>query len=218
MDPIEDKLRRDLASRGARPNTIATYARVCRRLTQHFGRSPLDLTVADVRAFLDHLRVRAGLCPRSVNVAAAALSFLFAETLGRREEIGRIPRLRVQPKRPVVLGPSEVEAVLAALSTRKQRAFVMTLYGAGLRVGEAAALRIDGIDSVRMQLHLRETKGGGERCVPLSTRLLTELRDYWRHYRPKGPLLSFPATTPVAALLHREPLMSPEPPANRDTS
>jgi site-specific recombinase XerD len=199
MDPIEDKLRRDLASRGARPNTIAAYARFCRRLSAHFGRSPLDLTVADVRAFLDHLRVRAGLCPRSVNVAAAALSFLFAETLGRRDEVGRIPRLRVRPKRPVVLGPSEVEAVLAALSTRKQRALVMTLYGAGLRVGEATALRIDDIDSVRMQLRLRETKGGGERCVPLSTKLLAELRDYWRHYRPKGPLL-FPGNDPDGRL------------------
>ncbi len=189
MDPIEEKLRCDLALRGARPNTITTYARCCRRFRAHFGRSPLELTVADVRAYLEHLRVRERKSPRSINVYAAALGFLFGETLGRRAEIGRIPRLRVHAKPPVVLAPSEVERVLAALATPRQRAFVMTLYGAGLRISEAAALRIEDLDSARMQIHVCEGKGGRERYVPLSPRLLGELRAYWKRYRPKGPLL-----------------------------
>lgn len=189
MDPIEEKLCRDLASRGVRPNTIKTYARCCRQLAAHFGRSPLELTVADVRAYLDHLRVAKHQSPRSVNVAAAALASLFGETLGRREEIGRIPRLRIHRRPPVVLGRSEIDTVVAALATYKQRVFVMTMYGAGLRISEVAALRIVDVDSVRMQLRVREAKGGGERCVPLSPKLLGVLRAYWRQYRPKGPLL-----------------------------
>lgn len=189
MDPIEEKLRRDLALRGARPNTIETYARCCRQFAQHFGRSPLELTCADVRAYLEDLRVRRRSSPRSVNVHAAALAVLFGETLGRRAEIERIPRLRVTPKPPVVLAPSEIDKLLAALSTPRQRAFVMTLYGAGLRISEAAALHIEDIDSARMQIHVREGKGGRERYLPLSTRLLGELRAYWRRCRPKGPLL-----------------------------
>ena len=189
MDSIEEKLRRDLALRGFRPNTVKTYARCCRRFTKHFGRSPLELSVADVRAYLEHVRLVEKKSPRSLNVFAAALAFLFGETLGRRAEIGRIPRHRVHQRPPVVLGAREVETLIAALSTQKQRAFVRTLYGAGLRISEAAALHIKDIDSARMQIHVREAKGGGERYVPLSKRLLAELRDYWRLYRPKGPLL-----------------------------
>lgn len=189
MDPIEDELRRDLALRGARPNTIETYARCCRRFARHFGRSPLELTVADVRRYLEHLRQAEHESPRTVNVHAAALGVLFGETLGRRAEVGRIPRLRVAPRPPVVLAPSEVEKVIAALSTPRQRAFVMTLYGAGLRVSEAAALRVEDIDSARLQLRVREGKGGRGRYVPLSARLLGELRAYWRRCRPEGPLL-----------------------------
>jgi integrase len=114
---------------------------------------------------------------------------MFGETLGRRAEIGRIPRLRVHATPPAVLGAAEVERVVAALSTPRQRAFVMTLYGAGLRISEAAALCVEDIDSARMQLHVREGKGGRERYVPLSQRLLVELRAYWKRYRPTGPLL-----------------------------
>ena len=95
-----------------------------------------------------------------------------------------IPRPRVLPKWPAVLGVGEVEAVLAALGTHRQRAIVLTLYGAGLRVSEALALAVHDIDSARMQIHVREAKGGGERYVPLSPRLLGELHAYWRRYRP----------------------------------
>jgi integrase/recombinase XerD len=188
MDTIEEKMRRDLGLRGSRPNTIETYVRCCRRLSKHFGRSPIELSTADVRAYLEHLRTAERKAPRTINVYAAAIAFLFGETLGRREELGRIPRLRVHNKPPVILSAGEIEKVLAVLSPR-MRAFVMTMYGAGLRVGETAALRTDDIDSARMQIHVREGKGGRERYLPLSAKLLDELRVYWRKCRPKGPLL-----------------------------
>jgi len=109
MDSIEEKLCRDLALRGFRPNTVKTYARCCRRFTKHFGRSPLELSVADVRAYLEHVRVVEKKSSRSsLNVYAAALVFLFGETLDRRAEIGRIPRHRVHQRPPVVLGAREV--------------------------------------------------------------------------------------------------------------
>jgi hypothetical protein len=56
MGLIEDKLRRDLALRGMRANTIATYVRCCRRFVAHFRRSPLHMSASDVRIYLEHLR------------------------------------------------------------------------------------------------------------------------------------------------------------------
>jgi len=189
MGILEDKYRRDLGLRGLRPNTIDIYARCCRRFAAHFKRSPLDLSVADVRAYLEHLRVRERRAPRSVNVYAAALSALFGETLGRRDEVGRIPRLRVHETLPKVLAGTQVERLLAALANARQRAVVMTIYGAGLRIAEVCALCIADVDSRRMQLRVACGKGGRERLVPLSPRLLEELRAYYRRYRPKGPAL-----------------------------
>jgi integrase/recombinase XerD len=39
------------------------------------------------------------------------------------------------------------------------------------------------IDAARMQLRVRHGKGAKERVLPLSPRLLEELRDYWRKQR-----------------------------------
>src|SRR5439155_1395880 len=47
----------------------------------------------------------------------------------------------------------------------------------------------------RLLVHVRCGKGGHERYVTLSPRLLTALRTYWRHAHPRGPYL-FPGATP----------------------
>ena len=188
MGVFEEKFRRDLGLRGMRPNTIETYVRCCRQFVGRFMRSPMELTVADIRAHLERLRL-SGKAPRTVNVHAAALASFYGETLGRRDEIGRIPRLRVRiSKLPSILTGCEIERLVNALKTPRQRALVVTLYGAGLRVSEVCALRVDDIDSTRMQIHVREGKGGRERYAPLSPRVLKELRVYWRRCRPSGVL------------------------------
>ncbi len=60
-------------------------------------------------------------------------------------------------------------------------------------VNEAAHLKIADIDSQRMQLRVTCGKGAKERRVPLSPRLLKELREYWKQYRPVTYL--FPGRT-----------------------
>ena len=121
MGILEDRSRRELGVRGLRPNTIDIYARWCRRFTAHFERSPLDLSIADVRPYLEHLRVAERRAPRSVNVCGAALTALFGETLGRRDGVVRIPRLRVHQTLPVVLAGTEVERVANTSSARGHR-------------------------------------------------------------------------------------------------
>src|SRR5207302_7024842 len=52
----------------------------------------------------------------------------------------------------------------------------------------------DHIDSARMVIHVRQGKGAKDRLVPLSLRLLEELRAYWRTCRP--PTWLFPGHQP----------------------
>ncbi len=69
-----------------------------------------------------------------------------------------------------------------------------TLYATGMRFSEAANLRIADIDSQRMQIRITHGKGAKQRQVPLSPRLLSELRNYWKQYKPTS--LLFPGKTP----------------------
>jgi hypothetical protein len=54
-----------------------------------------------------------------------------------------------------------------------------------------ANLHVADIDSARVMLHVRHGKGAKDRYVPLPTRTLELLRQYWKQHR--NPLLLFPA-------------------------
>jgi integrase len=53
-------------------------------------------------------------------------------------------------------------------------------------------LKVSDIDSERMVIHVRQGKGGRDRDVLLTPKLLETLREYWRWMKPKTYL--FPGT------------------------
>jgi site-specific recombinase XerD len=59
------------------------------------------------------------------------------------------------------------------------------MYSAGLRISEVCALRIEDIDSGRMQIHIRQSKNSKDRYVPLSKFILKGLRKYYMAERPQ---------------------------------
>jgi site-specific recombinase XerD len=69
---------------------------------------------------------------------------------------------------------------------------LQTAYACGLRLMEVINLQVQDIDSARLVVHVRQGKGNKDRLVPLSLRLLTELRDYWRLHRPAQGLFYTP--------------------------
>ena len=76
-----------------------------------------------------------------------------------------------------------------------------------MRRAEAVHLKVSDNDSQRMIVHIREGKGGKDRDVMISPKLLGELRIYWRGLRRKPTdwlfpgnrchTASYPATTKV---------------------
>lgn len=195
MGELRDRMEADLRLRGYAEKTRVAYVSCVRAFARHFRRSPAALGEDEIRAYLTHLidvrRVR----PATQVVHAAALRFLYRITLQQPELAARVPRPRRPQTLPAVLSVEEVGQVLGAITAPKYRALFLTCYGAGLRIGEACALQLADIDSPRMLLHVRRGKGGHERYVTLSPRLLTALRAYWHHARPRGPYL-FPGATP----------------------
>jgi integrase/recombinase XerD len=65
------------------------------------------------------------------------------------------------------------------------RAMIMTLYATGVRRAELCRLKVSDIDSERMVIHIQQGKGGRDRDVPLSAKLLGILREYWRWMKPQ---------------------------------
>src|SRR5262249_40037665 len=75
----------------------------------------------------------------------------------------------------------------------RERTLLATTYACGLRISELLNLQVTDIDSARMVLIVRQGKGAKDRQVPLSARLLGELRTWWSMHR-RRPWL-FPGST-----------------------
>lgn len=184
MTPLRKRMIEDLRVRGLSEHTIDSYVGAVARFARHFSSPPEHLTAEHIRAFQVHLITERQVSPATLNVYTSAIRFFYSVTLGRDLDIRTIPYAKTPKKLPSVLTQDEVVRLLTGIENRKHRAMAMTMYAAGLRVAEAATLRIADIDSRRMLIHVHQGKGARDRILPLAEQLLAVLRDYYRRYRP----------------------------------
>lgn len=198
MTPLRQRFIEDMQIRNYSRQTVECYVYRVACFAKHFGRSPTQLGREEIRQYQVHLVREKKVSWPCFNQTVCALRFLYRITLPRPWPVTMIPYGK-QPKRlPVVLAPEEVVQLLACARPLRSRVLLTTLYAAGLRVEEALYLRLADIDSARMLLRVACGKGAKERLVPLSPRLLMELRAYWRACRPTTWL--FPGKRPDAPL------------------
>jgi integrase/recombinase XerD len=183
MTPLRQRLIDDLRIRNYSPRTIEAYVAGVARLARHFGRSPELLGPEDIRTFQLHM-LQLRVSWSQFNQTVCALRFLYRVTLGRPEQLPYIPYGKHPKILPAVLSPEEVSRLIQAAAPGRDRVLLQVAYGCGLRISELLALKVGDIDSARMVLHVRQGKGHKDRLVPLSLRLLEELRAYWRLSRP----------------------------------
>jgi integrase/recombinase XerD len=180
MTPLRQRMLEDLGRYNYAPRTRQTYVAQIAKLARHFGVSPERLTREQVQQYQDLLASQGvSWLPQAV----AAMQFFYNKTLGRDWTITHSPRRKAK-RLPVALTSEEVSRLLAAVESPKARMLLTVMYGCGLRISEAVGLEVRDVDSGRMVIHIRQSKGRKDRYVPLGTTLLEELRDYWRAQRP----------------------------------
>ena len=101
----------------------------------------------------------------------------------------------------------EVERLFLATPDLHHRAAFVTAYGAGLRVSETVAVKVDDIKSDKKLLHVPSGKGGSERMAPLPGGVIDYLRGYWKNIWPQPVTWLFYGASPdqpiSMATLHR---------------
>ena len=187
MGELYQKMSQDLAIKNLAEGTREQYLRCCCDFVRYHRRSPKEMGLTEIKDYLGRL-VCQGASPEKLKMHVAGLKFLYGVTLDREKIAGKIPWPKVPHRKPVILSLSEMEQLLdAAMSASLVPAVVsMAAYSAGLRISEACRLRPEDIDSARKLIHVRLGKGGKDRYVMLSERLLEILRAYWVQVRPQG--------------------------------
>jgi len=188
---LRQRLIEDLRIRHYADKTIDAYVRGVAKFAEYCRKSPDLLGPEEVREYQKYLVEKKKASRSTFSQTVSALRFLYAVTLKRKETVDWIPYGRRETRLPVVLSQDELGKFFQAVENLKYRTVLMTMYGTGLRLGEALSLRVKDIDSQRMVIRVEQGKGRKDRYVELSPTLLLELREYWKVYRPKSWL--FPA-------------------------
>ena len=153
-------------------NTVASYSSDVQRFLANYGGALENLSPADIEEYISS---RADVEKRSQARALSSLRsfcrWLVLEGLLKDNPCDKVDSPKLGTYLPEVLSEEEVVAVLDAVGDRtwqdlRDRAILEVLYGCGLRVSEAASLKISGIyfedGFVRIV-----GKGNKERIVPL---------------------------------------------------
>lgn len=194
MTELRQRMIDQMTLRGFSPRTHESYLSAVTGLAGYYKKSPDQLSVEQVRQYLLYLERERHLSWSSLNVAVSGLRFLYFDTMKWEPVAMDIPRRQKQTRLPEVLSREEVDRLLGAVTNVKHRLLLMTTYAAGLRLSEVIRLRVSDIDSARMLIRVEQGKGRKDRYTLLSTRLLDELRRYWKAHRPKHWL--FPGHDP----------------------
>ena len=193
MTPLRQRMLHELQRRNYAPSTIRSYLTAVRQFAEHFHCSPEQLGPEHPRRHQRYLLQEKKLEPSTVEVRISALRFLYKRTLKRRDlAYDDLIFPKVPHKLPTVLSQDEVVRLIDAAPNRLYRMILVLLYATGVRRTEAARIKVEDIDSQRMVIHIRQGKGVRDRDVPLSPKLLEELRSWRRWKKPRGYL--FPRT------------------------
>ena len=185
------------------PATVRDYKLTYRRLIEHVGSDIAvdQISVRDINSFLNYLRDDLELGSKTCLNAWIALSsfWTWAEVELQIEHIIRKGVKRPKSNRPVVkpYTEAEVRSLIAACdvsmgwdtvnkrhveskrpSALRDKAIMLVMLDAGIRVSELCDLQIGDYVQKRGQLHIRHGKGDKERIIYVGTSIQKHL---WRY-------------------------------------
>jgi len=167
-------------------NTIDTYKHMFEEFINYYPtveiREISDEMIVD---FLRYLVNERNISGSYQNQSINSIKFFFERVLGGQRKVYTIDRPRKEKYLPEVLSEEEVAKILNAIENLKHKAIFMTIYSAGLRIGEVINLKLKDIDSKRMQIRVEQAKGKKDRYTLLGNKTLEILRKYVAEYKPK---------------------------------
>ncbi len=197
----------------ARHNTLLAVGFDLKVFFTVVPKDPSDVTTADVLSFIEAQRrpVRGdnvvrledgetGLSARTIRRRLSSVSGLFEylvaveavaknpvpKGLGSRTNGRRgVPLIRSPRTLPKILDPAEVDALLAALRTWRDRAMIQAMLLGGLRRCEVLGLGLGDINAGERRVFITDGKGGHQRITPISNRFFETLAVYLNEERPE---------------------------------
>jgi len=175
-----------LVARNRSARTIRTFRSILTKFIEFLGGKHVsEATTWDVDAFLARLRA-SGYKERSIYTAAVAVK-RFMEYLGLQENLRGFELPRRPSELPRYVTPEDVQAMIDAASSLRDKLIVSLLFCTGMRVSELVNIEVSDVNLEEGSIRVRG-KGGKERIVFFDSRTKELLLQYLEAERPDGYL------------------------------
>lgn len=167
-------------------NTLKNYCLHFANFLLYFNhKKPSLITKNEILDYLVHIRNSGKWSATLQNQKINAIKFFFEQLLNQPKQVYDLPRPKKEWKLPAVFAEEEVLKIINAADNLKHKTMLCLAYAGGLRVSEVVNIKLKDIDSKRMVITIRQSKGRKDRQVMLSETLLVLLREYYKKYKPK---------------------------------
>jgi len=173
----------DLKLKNYSENTISNYSNQVKLFLEHFNNvatKPSEISEKQIKIWL--------LLANSINGRKHRISAvkLFYQLTGKQPlKFKHIEYPRSEKKLPQIIDKDFLLEQINKIENKKHKAIIALAYSTGMRVSEVCNLKIADIDSKRMIITIRQSKGKKDRIVGLSEKILEILRIYFTEYKPK---------------------------------
>lgn len=158
------------AERGARANTLDAYARDLEDARATVRGGLANAGAEAVEAYVASMAKRglsAATARRRISALRQFYRFLLSENVRADDPTSRLDAPKRARSLPKTLSVAEIERLIEAAETPRDKALIELLYGAGLRVSELVSLPLRAAPKPGQAHMVVEGKGGKERIVVL---------------------------------------------------
>jgi integrase/recombinase XerD len=178
-----ESFRKFLELKNYSKNTIENYTCQIRLFLSEMNGKFTEPAKVNEQAIVDYL-----LRFKSHNTnkhAQCALRLFYKAIIHQPKKFKFIPYPKKEKKLPQVIDKDYLLGCIEKIQNVKHKAIIALAYSTGMRVSEICNLKISDIDSKRMIITIRQSKGRKDRIVALSEKILQILRKYYIEFKPK---------------------------------
>lgn len=145
---------------------------------------PEGLTAKEIEKYVYWLIENKKISASYQRMVVASIDKFYRLALNIQLPIKHLYPTRKEHHLPEYLNKDEVKRLINSTNNLKHKCILELLYSGGLRLSELLNIKISDIDSTDMIIHIRMAKGKKDRKVMLSEVLLSDLRVYFKQYKP----------------------------------
>jgi len=187
-----DQMRKRLLVSNHSEQTVKNYIRSVKYLVDYLLKHPKESSIEDITDYLYYQKHERQIAWRTMKLYVAGIRWYYRNIEYNESLAEKIPYPREEKKLPQIISREELNKLFLGSLNQKHRVMLVLLYSSGLRRNELLNLKAEDIitQDGKFRIRINQSKGKKDRYTVLSKRLLIELREYYKIYRPVNYLFN----------------------------